>query len=141
MRLLDGVLNALQGANSPAGAATGGAWGAALGAVLGGAGGGNGSLGDLVQKFEQGGLGPVIASWISSGHNLPISADQLQQVLGSDTIARVAQHLGVDPSQAAAQLSQLLPAVIDKMTPNGQVPAGADHSGLLSEVLGQLTRH
>jgi uncharacterized protein YidB (DUF937 family) len=134
MGLLDGVLNALQGANAPGGAGNG--LGAALGAVLNGAGGGN--LGTLVQQFEQGGLGPVIASWISTGHNLPISPDQLQAVLGNDTITRVAQHLGVEPGQAAAQLAQWLPTVVDRMTPNGQLPAGDNHTGLLNEVLGSL---
>jgi uncharacterized protein YidB (DUF937 family) len=95
-----------------------------------------GGLAGLVTKFEQGGFGDVIASWIGTGQNLPISADQLKSVLGSDTIANLAQQLGLSHGDAAGQLSQMLPQVIDKLTPHGNVPAGG--LGGLGEIGGLL---
>ncbi|WP_390901493.1 YidB family protein [Silvimonas soli] len=83
----------------------------------------SGGISGLISKFQQGGLGEVAQSWISSGQNLPISADQLHQVLGSDTVAAVAQKLGVDPQEAASHLSQLLPKAVDTLTPNGELPS------------------
>ncbi|ODU98898.1 MAG: hypothetical protein ABT20_17980 [Rubrivivax sp. SCN 70-15] len=99
---------------------------------------GNGGLQDLVAKFEQGGLGHLIGSWIGSGQNLPISADQLHQVLGSETIAGLAQQLGLSHGDVAAQLSQLLPQVVDKLTPQGAVPQGG--LGEIGSLLGALGR-
>jgi uncharacterized protein YidB (DUF937 family) len=102
---------------------------------------GNGGLQDLVARFEQGGLGHVIGSWIGSGQNLPISADQLHQMLGSETIARLAQQLGLSHGDVAAQLSQLLPQVVDKITPQGQLPQGGLGSlGDIGSLLGALGR-
>ena len=95
-----------------------------------------GGLGGLVSKFEQAGLGNVISSWIGSGQNLPISADQLHNVLGSDTIAQIAGQLGLGHGDAAGQLAQMLPQVIDKLTPNGQAPSGG--LGDLGSLLGSL---
>lgn len=101
--------------------------------------GGVGGLGGLVQQFEQGGLGHVIGSWISTGQNLPISAEQLQSVLGSGVFASLAQQTGLSHGDLAGQLSQLLPQVIDQATPDGQVPAGGlgDLAGMLGGLLGR----
>lgn len=95
-----------------------------------------GGLGGLIGKFEQAGLGNVISSWISTGQNLPISADQLHNVLGSDTIAQIARQLGLGQGDAAGQLAQMLPQVVDKLTPNGQAPSGG--LGDLGSLLGSL---
>ena len=134
MGLLDSVVGALGQAQ---GGAQGGAQPALLDAVAGLL--GNGGLQDMVAKFEQGGLGHLIGSWIGSGQNLPISADQLHQVLGSETIAGLAQQLGLSHGDVAAQLSQLLPQVVDKLTPQGQVPAGGVGGlGDIGNLLGAL---
>ena len=82
-----------------------------------------GGLAGLVQQFEQGGLGHVIGSWIGTGQNLPISADQLGSVLGSEQVQQIAQQLGLSSDEVLGQLSHLLPQVVDKMTPDGQLPA------------------
>ena len=76
------------------------------------------------------GIGPrgVVNSWIGSGQNQAVSPDQIQQVLGSGQVQALAQKLGVSPEQASATLSQLLPTVMDKLSPNGAVP---EHSNLL----------
>lgn len=100
--------------------------------------GGNGLAG-LLSQFQQGGLGEVVASWISTGANLPVSAEQIGQVLGGDGLGRYAQALGIDPQQAAGQLSQWLPQVVDHLTPDGQLPAGEpDLAAALPQLLGGL---
>ncbi len=102
--------------------------------------GGGDGLGALLQRAQQSGLGDVAASWVSTGQNLPISAGQIQDMLGGDMIGQVAQQMGMDQSSAAGQLAQWLPQVVDAMTPNGQVPASgsADLGALLPQVLGKL---
>lgn len=91
---------------------------------------GQGGLQGLVQKFTQGGAGDLIQSWVGKGENLPISAEQLQGVLGSDMLSGLAAKLGVDPGQAAGQLSNFLPGLIDKLTPDGSIPEGGVGGGL-----------
>ncbi|GEM86498.1 YidB family protein [Meiothermus granaticius] len=81
----------------------------------------NGGLGGLMDKFQKGGLGAVFGSWVSTGQNQPVSPDQVQQIVGSDQIAQIAAKLGLPADQVVAHLSQLLPQVVDKLTPNGQV--------------------
>ena len=80
----------------------------------------------LIQNFNNGGLGDVISSWIGTGSNLPISGSQLQNVLGNDTISRLASQSGLSTDNVRSQLADLLPQVVDKLTPNGQLPAGGD---------------
>ena len=99
----------------------------------------HGGLGGLVSKFQQAGLGDAIGSWISNGQNQPISGDQLSQVLGSDTIGKVAAQLGLGQGEAAGQLSQLLPEIINQLTPQGQAPAqGLGNAGDLMGMLGKM---
>ena len=98
-----------------------------------------GGLGGLVSQFDQAGLGHVIGSWIGSGQNLPISSDQIGQVLGSGAVGQIAQQLGIDPQQASGMLAQVLPSVIDHLTPHGQAPAGGlGNAGDLMGMLGGL---
>ena len=81
-----------------------------------------GGLSGLVQQFHDKGLGGLVSSWVSTGQNLPISADQLQHVLGSEQVKELAAKAGISPDLASSHLSQLLPMLIDKLTPNGQLP-------------------
>ncbi|HTH61751.1 MAG TPA: YidB family protein [Paraburkholderia sp.] len=83
-----------------------------------------GGLNGLVQKFEQGGAGGVIQSWIGNGENQPISPDQLHNVLGSEAVSGLAQKVGLQPDQVSGLLAQVLPHVVNAGTPNGEVPAG-----------------
>jgi uncharacterized protein YidB (DUF937 family) len=140
MGLLDSVLGAV--ANLQQGqAAPGGPQGALLTAIVGmlaSRGTGPGGLGDLVGKFTQAGMGDVIGSWIGHGQNAPISGDQLGQVLGADTIGALAAQLGLSHGEAASQLSQVLPQVVDHLTPNGEVPQ--DGLGGIGDILAQLSR-
>ena len=86
--------------------------------------GGQGGLQNLVGQFTSKGLGDVVGSWVSTGKNLPVTGDQLQNVLGKDTIGNLASKLGMDKGALTSQLSNLLPDVVDKLTPDGKVPEG-----------------
>ncbi len=90
-----------------------------------------GGISGLQRMFQEKGLGGIVSSWISTGQNLPISADQLQSVLHSDALQQIAQKHGIDTSQLTSVMSSLLPNIVDKLTPNGQVP---DH-GTLQELI------
>ena len=85
-----------------------------------------GGLSGLVQAFENGGLGDVVKSWISTGQNLPVSPEQIQSVLGNDQVRQFASSMGIDPDQAASQLAEHLPKVVDQLSPNGSLPEGND---------------
>lgn len=81
-----------------------------------------GGVSGLVQQLQSGGLGTVVSSWISNGENQPISAEQIESVIGSDRIQTVADTLGIDSQTLAQGLSQVLPKLIDQLSPNGQLP-------------------
>lgn len=90
-----------------------------------------GGIAGLQKMFQQGGLGEVFSSWLSNGQNLPVSADQLQNVLHSGALQQAAQSAGIDPSQLAGMMSSLLPHLVDRLTPNGQIPEGGVLQSLL----------
>ena len=87
-----------------------------------GASGSVGGLAGLVQNFEQQGLGRFVSSWVSTGPNLPITPDQVQQGLGPGVVQELAQSAGLTESVATSALAGLLPAIIDRLTPAGTVP-------------------
>ena len=89
---------------------------------------GNGSQGGLsaiVAKLQQSGLGDQVKSWIGNGQNLPITAEQLQQVLGSDTVKQLAARFNIPVDQLAKVLAQVLPAAVDHASPDGKLPHAA----------------
>lgn len=94
-----------------------------------------GGVGGLVDAFQKGGLGEVAQSWVSNGANLPISADQIQAVLGSGMVGQFAEKLGVDPQVGAAKLAEMLPGLIDQLTPGGQLPTEG-LGGAVGDLLG-----
>ena len=96
-----------------------------------GAGGLLGGLGGLLEKFQQGGLGNVTNSWIGSGQNQPVSPNQVGSALGPNTIKTLAQQSGLSEDELTKQLSQVLPGVVDKLTPNGRLPTLAELSQLI----------
>jgi uncharacterized protein YidB (DUF937 family) len=96
-----------------------------------------GGLSGFVQSFHEKGMGDIMSSWVASGQNLPISAQQLQSVLGSGTLSHLAQQAGISPDAAGSQLSSVLPGLVDKLTPNGQMPQG-NLMELAQQVLGSL---
>lgn len=84
----------------------------------------SGGLNGLINQFTSKGLGDVIGSWVGTGKNMPISGEQLKGALGEDTIQNIASKLGMDSNAVTSHLSNLLPEVVDKLTPDGKVPEG-----------------
>ena len=93
-----------------------------------GAGGLLGGLGGLLEKLQKGGLGNAINSWIGHGQNQPVSPGQLGSALGPDLIKMLAQRSGMSEEEITKQLSQILPGVVDKLTPQGRLPSAAELS-------------
>jgi uncharacterized protein YidB (DUF937 family) len=103
----------------------GGTLGAVLGSVLGGGASGAsgaGGLGSLLEQFQRAGFAEQANSWVGTGQNLPLPPGAIGQVFGSDTLAQIAQQVGVTEAEAAEGLSQLLPEVVDRFTPEGKAP-------------------
>lgn len=96
-----------------------------------------GALSNLTNAFQSAGLGNILQSWIGKGQNLPISADQITKVLGAGTVADLAKKAGIGETETTSALASLLPQVIDKVTPGGDVPAQNDLGGALAS-LGKL---
>ena len=84
-----------------------------------------GGLNGLVQAFQQNGLGKLVDSWIGTGQNLPVSPSQVQQALGPK-VQELAQQHGMSADSVSQALSQLLPGLVDHLTPSGQLPQGGD---------------
>ena len=93
---------------------------------------GQGGLNGILAKLQAGGLGAQANSWVSTGQNQPVTPGQMSNALGSDTIAAMAQKFGINPQMATTALAALLPAVIDHLTPKGQVEHGADVGAALT---------
>lgn len=95
---------------------------------------GIGGLAGLVQAFQKNGLGEVVNSWVGTGQNLPISAEQIKQGLGSGLLEQLAGKAGLSADAASNQLASLLPNLVDKLTPEGNIP----DSNLLEQGLSLL---
>jgi uncharacterized protein YidB (DUF937 family) len=80
-----------------------------------------GGLSGLVSKLKSSGLGDQVNSWIGTGDNSPVSANQLKSALGDDFLKNIAERLGVTNEEAAGNLADALPQVVDKLTPNGKI--------------------
>jgi uncharacterized protein YidB (DUF937 family) len=98
----------------------------------------NGGVAGVLDKFRQGGYADQAASWQSAGQNIPISGNAVQEVLGSGAIGQIAQQLGMSHGETAGGLAQMLPQLIDKFTPNGEVPA--NHDDMVAQALALLTK-
>ena len=107
---LKGVLGQLEGAVLPV----------VLSEVLGN--GSQGGLTAIVAKLQQSGLGDQVKSWIGNGQNLPITGEQLQQVLGSDTVKQLAAKFNIPIDQITQVLAQQLPNAVDHASPDGKLP-------------------
>jgi uncharacterized protein YidB (DUF937 family) len=87
-----------------------------------------GGLQGLMQSFHEKGLGGLASSWLGTGPNAPVTSDQIHQVLGSNQVSALAAKAGISPDAAGSVIAQLLPTIVDKLTPNGQVP---DHNNFM----------
>ena len=98
----------------------------------------NGGVAGVLDKFRQAGYADHAASWQGTGPNMPVSGNVLQEVLGSGTIGQIAQQLGMSHGDAAGGLAQMLPQLVDKLTPDGEVPV--NHDDMVSQALAMLTQ-
>jgi uncharacterized protein YidB (DUF937 family) len=114
--------------------------GQAAGGMLGGQGGQNpllqavagllgkdssiGGFAGLVQAFQKNGLGEIVNSWVSTGQNLPVTPNQVEQGLGSNLVNQIAAKAGLSPGATSSQLAGILPDLVDKLTPNGKIENG-----------------
>jgi uncharacterized protein YidB (DUF937 family) len=119
--LASGVLFRGSGAGQTASAPSQPTSGEGSGGLLGG-------LGGLLNKLQQGGLSSAANSWVGSGQNQPVSPGQLGSALGPSIIKMLAQQSGLSEDELTKQLSQVLPGVVDKLTPNGRLPTAAELS-------------
>lgn len=78
-------------------------------------------LQDIVRRFTGAGQGDAANSWVGTGQNLPVSPDQVGQALGPDKVAEIARRFGLSGADARGMLAQVLPQVVDRMTPNGKI--------------------
>ena len=92
----------------------------------------------LVQSFHDKGMGGVVSSWVGTGTNAPITADEIHQVLGSDQVKALAAKAGINPDTAGAAIAQLLPTLVDKLTPNGAVPERSNVLEMASSMLKEI---
>jgi len=81
-----------------------------------------GGIQGLTEKFQQSGLGDLVASWVGTGQNQPVTGEQITEVLGQEQVEAISQKANVPAGQGSSILAELLPVLIDKLTPNGQVP-------------------
>ncbi len=97
---------------------------------------GGGGLAGLTQGFTQGGLGSLVQSWISTGPNQPATPAHIEQGMGSGMVAQIAERAGVSPQVASTALAVVLPIVVNKLTPQGQVPPQNELGSLFGGLLG-----
>ena len=96
----------------------------------------DGGLGGFLGRFRNAGLSDTVNSWITSGSNTPLSNEQLESALGSEKLTSLATQAGVNRSTAVSALSAIVPQVVDRLTPNGELPD--DDEGFLSKISGYL---
>jgi uncharacterized protein YidB (DUF937 family) len=143
MALMPVVLAMLSNRGSQGGApgqtSAGGGLGDILGQVLGGASGGGGSaggLGPVLAQLQRAGFGEQADSWVSRGANKPIPPDAMSQIFGREGLEQISKRAGLSEEDASLGLSELLPEVVDRVTPAGDIP----DSDALTKSLADLAR-
>jgi uncharacterized protein YidB (DUF937 family) len=96
----------------------------------------NGGLGGLMGRMQQAGMGDQVQSWIGAGANQHISPDALSQIFGHEQLDQIAQQLGMSRQETAGGMANMLPDLVNEMTPQGQIPE--DSNDLVSQVLASL---
>ena len=91
----------------------------------------SGGLEGLLNNFKEKGLGDIISSWVSTGENQPISADQIQDGVGEEQVQQLAEKTGLSSDAVKSKLAEILPDIIDKLTPEGKIP----EAGFLGKTL------
>lgn len=99
---------------------------------------GAGGLNNFLEQFRRQGLGDQVQSWVGTGQNQPISPDQVQDAMGEHKIDTIARQSGLPKDETTKGLAQILPDLVDHLTPNGKLPALSNLSGMLGDLLANL---
>ena len=97
-----------------------------------------GGLGGLLGHLRQGGLGAAVSSWIGTGTNQPVTGEQVHAALPPEVVNQIAGKLGIEPTQVSNGLSQVLPELVDKLSPSGSLPQESGVRTALGGLLGSL---
>jgi uncharacterized protein YidB (DUF937 family) len=108
---------------------------------LGSSGGSGGGLGEIVGALQSGGLSDAVSSWLGGGDNVAVAPSELQSALGDDKIAQFAEQAGVSGSEASAVLAGILPQIVDKLSPDGQLPDAGGLDSMLGGLMGALGKN
>lgn len=105
----------------------------------------NGGVGAVLERFRQKGFGKQADSWVSTGGNSMLRAEEADEVVGGEEISRVAHQLGVDEREVALGFAEIVPELVDQLSPGGEVPPEADDAldagrSELEKELSQLTQ-
>lgn len=134
--VLGGLLGGGQGGGSGAGTGAGGidlgALAATLAPLLGQLLKGGG-LSKLVQSAQASGLSAQADSWVGTGENAPVTGSEVRSIVGDDTVRQVAREAGISEDEAAEVLAQVVPQVVNGLTPDGQLPSDGDLDDLLAK--------
>lgn len=96
-----------------------------------------GGMSGLVEQFRSRGFGQQADSWVSTGANLPITGSQIEQALGNNAIGDMAAKLGLGQTEVSSRLAELLPNLVDRLTPNGAIPE--NQQDLISQAMSLFT--
>lgn len=102
--------------------------------------GSGGGLGEIISSLQSGGLGDAVASWLGSGENAAVAPDQLASALGADKVSSFADKAGISGSEAGALLAGLLPQIVDKLSPDGELPDSGGLDGMLQGLMGSIAK-
>jgi uncharacterized protein YidB (DUF937 family) len=100
----------------------------------------NGGLRGISEKMKSGGLGNIFNSWVSRGSNQPVPPGNLETALGPSILEQLAAKLGIPRQQAAQHLAETLPEVVDRATPDGEIPESNDVPDDVLRELSDLSR-
>lgn len=133
-----GLMDTIQNAANPGGGEGGGQQNAIVQALIGMlTGGGASGLQSMLGNFRQAGMGGKVDSWVSTGQNQSISPEEVERGMGRGNLEEVARRANMSPEQAKGPLASILPSIVDRVTPNGQLPGNLDNiSGLLGNLGG-----
>jgi uncharacterized protein YidB (DUF937 family) len=124
-KMMSGGSTSTQATTPTIGPASGGSLQPEQGGLLGG-------LGGLLDRLSNAGHGDAVTSWLGSGQNAPIQADRLGSALGQTTVSDLARTAGMSEADLLAQLSRVLPGVVDRLTPNGRIPNATEIEAALN---------
>jgi uncharacterized protein YidB (DUF937 family) len=99
----------------------------------------NGGLNKILAGFQQKGMSSQDASWVGTGDNEPVTGAEIEEVVGADEIQAIAQQLGISEEQAAAAVAEVLPRVVDRVSPEGELPTEPDLDDLFAQIAGRAS--